>query len=179
MTGDGERRGRPPTVAVWATREAMAARRSARARRASDMAATVGGERSGGRQISAHPYLARQMSVHGFGQTLKVRTLGCARRLCPLPLRLARIQLPKEQHKRHRVYTGPGHRCGVIPYSSVVGGLPLGLMMMNSTRKNGLVRACSSWDDELLGEFSRPSLSLSHLPFACPDSSYTLLDISS
>src|SRR3954462_3613019 len=117
--------------------------------------------------------------ILGFRQTLKVRTLGCTRRLCPLPLRLARIQLPKEQHKRHRVYTGPGHRCGVIPYSSVVGGLPLGLMMMNSTRKNGLVRACSSWDDELLGEFSRPSLSLSHLPFACPDSSYTLLDISS
>ena len=26
----------------------------------------------------------------------------------------------KEQHKRHRVYTGSGYRCGVIPYSSVV-----------------------------------------------------------
>ena len=24
------------------------------------------------------------------------------------------------QHKRHEVYTGSGHRCGVIPYSSVV-----------------------------------------------------------
>ena len=35
-------------------------------------------------------------------------------------------KLRKEQHKRHKVYTGSGHRCGVIPYSSVVGGLPLG-----------------------------------------------------
>ena len=31
-----------------------------------------------------------------------------------------RSKLWKEQHKRHRVYTGSGHRCGVIPYSSVV-----------------------------------------------------------
>src|SRR3954464_10368779 len=31
-----------------------------------------------------------------------------------------RSKLLKEQHKRHRVYTGSGHRCGVIPYSSVV-----------------------------------------------------------
>src|SRR3954464_914656 len=70
-------------------------------------------------------------------------------------------KLPKEQHKEHRVYTSSGHRCGVIPYSSVVGGLPLGLMMMNSTKENSLARACSCWDDELLGEFNCPSLSLS------------------
>ena len=38
--GDGERRGGPPTRAVWATQAARAARRSARARRASDMDAT-------------------------------------------------------------------------------------------------------------------------------------------
>ena len=31
-----------------------------------------------------------------------------------------RSKLWKEQHKRHRVYTGSGHRCGVIPYSGVV-----------------------------------------------------------
>ena len=49
----------------------------------------------------------------------------------------------KEQHKRHRVYTGSGHHCGVIPYSSVwCGGLPLELMM-NNTRKNSLARVCS------------------------------------
>ena len=55
-----------------------------------------------------------------------------------------RSKLWKEQHKRHEVYTGSGHRCGVIPYSSVwCGGLPLGLMMMNNTRKNSLARVCS------------------------------------
>ena len=49
----------------------------------------------------------------------------------------------KGQHKRHRVYTGSGHHCGVIPYSSLWrGGLPLGLMM-NNTRKNNLARVCS------------------------------------
>ena len=68
--GDGELRGRPPTGAVWATWEARAARRSARARRASDMDAVVGEERDDGRQIPAHPYLARQMSDFGFRQTL-------------------------------------------------------------------------------------------------------------
>src|SRR3954463_14606992 len=31
-----------------------------------------------------------------------------------------RSKLLKEQYKKHRVYTGSGHRCGVIPYSSVV-----------------------------------------------------------
>src|SRR3954471_10479692 len=31
-----------------------------------------------------------------------------------------RSKLSKEQHKRHMVYTGSGHQCGVIPYSSVV-----------------------------------------------------------
>ena len=47
---------------------------------------------------------------------------------------------PKEQHKRHGVYTGLGHHCGVTPYSSLwSGGLPHGLMM-NNTRKNCLTR---------------------------------------
>ena len=154
--GDGERRGRPPTGAVWATREASAARRSARARRASDMGVMVRGERGGGRRIPAHPYLARQMSDFGFRQTLEVRTLGCARRFSPPtylhPSALLGSKLWKEQHKRHRVYTGSGHRCGVIPYSSVwCGGLPQGLMV-NSTKgeqpREGLFL---SWCNELLG----------------------------
>ena len=29
-------------------------------------------------------------------------------------------KLNDEQHKGHKIYTGSGHRCGVIPYSSVV-----------------------------------------------------------
>ena len=44
----------------------------------------------------------------------------------PLPnhaLNLAAISKPSStntQHKRHKIYTGSDHRCGVIPYSSVV-----------------------------------------------------------
>src|SRR4051812_37590640 len=108
--------------AVWATREARAARRSARARRASDMDAMVGGEWGSGRRIPAHPYLACQMSDFGFRQTLEVRALGCARRLRLLPTCAPppRKDLSYGKHKRHRVYTGSGHRCCVIPYSSVV-----------------------------------------------------------
>ena len=68
--GNGKQRGWPPTGAVWAMREARAARRSAWARRASDMDAMVGEEQGGGRQISAHPYLTPQMSDFGFRQTL-------------------------------------------------------------------------------------------------------------
>ena len=37
----------------------------------------------------------------------------------PAPPASLGSELRKEQHKRHRVYTGSGHRCGVIPYSSV------------------------------------------------------------
>ena len=51
------------------------------------MDAMVGEERDDGRQIPAHPYLARQMSDFGFRQTLEVRTLGCVRRFNPLPAR--------------------------------------------------------------------------------------------
>ena len=39
--------------------------------------------RTDGREATAHPYLACQMSDVGFWQTLKVRTLGCARSLSP------------------------------------------------------------------------------------------------
>ena len=53
-------------------------------------------------------------------------------------------RLLKELHKRQKVYTGSGHRCGVIPYSSVWWvDCILGLMMMNNTRKNSLARVCS------------------------------------
>src|SRR3954469_18735956 len=56
---------------------------------------------------------------------------------CTLKLaKILRTNSTNSQHrKRHEVYTGSGHRCGVIPYSSVVvDGLPLGLMM-NTTRE--------------------------------------------
>ena len=52
-------------------------------------------------------------------------------------------KLHEEQHKGHEIYTGSGHRCGVIPYSSVwCGGLPRGLMM-NSTREEQPRERCS------------------------------------
>ena len=44
-------------------------------------------------------------------------------------------KLHEEQLKGHEIYTGSGHHCGVIPYSSLwCGGLPQGLMM-NNTRE--------------------------------------------
>ena len=50
-----------------------------------------------GKEATAHPYLARQMSDVGFRQTLKVRTLGCARSLSLLPIyALARKDLADE-----------------------------------------------------------------------------------
>ena len=86
----------------------------------------------------AHPYLARQMSDFGFWQTLKVQTLGCVRRSHLEPTHVSPprqdLKLHEEQHKGHEIYTGSGHHCGVIPYSSLwCGGLPLGLAR-NSTR---------------------------------------------
>ena len=33
---------------------------------------------------------------------------------------ISKLSSTNPQHKRHEIYTGLGHRCGVIPYSSVV-----------------------------------------------------------
>ena len=66
--GDGERRGGQPTGAVRATRVAKAARRSARARRPSAMETREQLGANDGKEAPAHPYLARQMSDHGFQQ---------------------------------------------------------------------------------------------------------------
>ena len=33
---------------------------------------------------------------------------------------ISRLGKTNSQHKGHKIYTGSGHRCGVIPYSSVV-----------------------------------------------------------
>ena len=46
---------------------------------------------------------------------------------------ISKLSLTNSQHRGHEIYTGAGHHCGVIPYSSVwCGALPLGLMR-NST----------------------------------------------
>ena len=33
---------------------------------------------------------------------------------------ISRLSTTNSQHTRHKIYTGSGHHCGVIPYSSVV-----------------------------------------------------------
>ena len=33
---------------------------------------------------------------------------------------ISKASSTNSQHKGHKIYTGSGHRCGVIPYSSVV-----------------------------------------------------------
>ena len=86
--------------------------------------------------------------ISGSGRPLRFEHWGAhgdfASYLPAPPPAMLESKLRKEQHKRHGVYTGSGHRCGVIPYSSVwCGGLPLGLMTMNDTRKNSLARVCS------------------------------------
>ena len=63
----------------------------------------------------------------------------------PKPRRESKLH--DEQHKGRKVYTSSGHRCGVIPYSSLwCGGLHLGLMM-NSTREEQPREGCSSGGD--------------------------------
>ena len=85
--------------------------------------------------------------ISGSGRPLRFEHWGRAEISPPTylhPSALLRSKLRKEHHKKHRIYTGLGHHCGVIPYSSVwCGGLPLGLMMMSNTRKNSLARVCS------------------------------------
>ena len=68
---------------------------------------------------------AHGCGISGSGKTLKVRTLGCARSSpptdpCPSLAKISRASSTNSQHKEHKIYTGSGHRCGVIPYSSVV-----------------------------------------------------------
>ena len=87
------------------------------------------------------------MSDFGFWQTLEVRTLGCTRRFIPLPTRSSPnrwdLHYQTAHHKRHKIFTGSGHHCGVIPYSSVWCVDCLLGLMMNSTRQNSLARGCS------------------------------------
>ena len=61
-------------------------------------------------------------------------------------------KLHEEQHKGHEIYTGSGHHCGVIPYSSVwCGGLPQGLMTNSTKGEQSREGLFLSLCDELLG----------------------------
>ena len=69
-------------------------------------------------------FLAWFCQISGSGKTLKVRTLGCARSSLPTDLRPSSLRSRGRTRRtrnteRHEIYTGSGHRCGVIPYSSV------------------------------------------------------------
>ena len=33
---------------------------------------------------------------------------------------ISKLSSANSQHKRHKIYTGSGHHCGIIPYSGVV-----------------------------------------------------------
>ena len=102
------------------------------------MDAMVDEEQGGGRRIPAHPYLAPNVGFRVPADPLDSNTRVRAEISPSTYLHLTaslESKQSKEQHKKHRVYTGLSHNCGVIPYSSVwCGGLPQGLMM-NSTRE--------------------------------------------
>ena len=74
----------------------------------------------------------------------------------PCPIAMRGSKLNDERLMGHKIYTGSGHRCGVIPYSSVwCGGLPQGLMM-NSTEEEQPRERCSRASAvHYLGEFDR------------------------
>ena len=115
-----------------------------------------------------HDSRTRRCRITGSSKTLKVRTLGCARSSLPptnprpSSLRSRGRTRRTRNTERHEIYTGSGHRCGVIPYSSVwCGGLPLGLMMMSNTRKNSLARVYSWLGRWTAGRSSVALLSLS------------------
>ena len=59
----------------------------------------------------------------GSGRPLRFELRGAHEDLPPTnprPITSRESKLNDEQHKGHKIYTGSGHRCGVIPYSSVV-----------------------------------------------------------
>ena len=76
-------------------------------------------------QIDGTDFYNLVCRISGFGKTLEVRTLGCAQRSPPPSLAcslrmISRPSLTNPKNMRHKIYTGSGHRYGVIPYSSVV-----------------------------------------------------------
>ena len=74
--------------------------------------------------------------------------------------KISRTNSTKSEHKGHKIYTGSGHRCGVIPYSSVVWWIASWAddeQYKEEQPREGLflAGAMNCWE-----EFSHPSLSL-------------------
>ena len=108
------------------TRVARAARRLVRARRASAMN-LVECQNTDRREESFSAPLPGAPNV-GFrvpAKPLRFKHWG-AHEDFPLPnhalslAAISKLSSMNSQHKRHKIYTGLGHHCGVIPYSSVV-----------------------------------------------------------
>ena len=82
----------------------------------------------------------------GSGRPLRFELWGAHEdlpRITPRSIASQESKLKRRTTRGHKIYTGSGHRCGVIPYSSVwCGGLPQGLMM-NSTKDEQPCERCS------------------------------------
>ena len=85
--GDGERRGRPPTGAFWVTQVARAARRSARARRASAMDTTEDRTRTAEERFQCTPTWRAKCRISGSGRPLRFERWGARGDLSPTDLR--------------------------------------------------------------------------------------------
>ena len=123
--GNEEQRGGPPTGAVWASkrRERPGAQR---ARQASDMDATKRWDANQWKEDFSAPLPGTPNVVFRVPEKpLRFEHWG-AHKDFPLPnISLSLAATPKlismnSQDKRHKIYTGSGHHCGVIPYSCVV-----------------------------------------------------------
>ena len=62
---------------------------------------------------------------------------------------ISKLSSTNPQNKRHEIYTGSGHRCGVIPYSSVVWWIASWAEDEQLQGKNSLLRRGAL----VLGEF--------------------------
>ena len=85
--GDGEQRGRLPMGAVWATRVARAARRLARARRASAMDTMEDHTRTTDERFRRTPTWHAKCRIWGSGRPLRFEHLGACGDLSPTDLR--------------------------------------------------------------------------------------------
>ena len=116
---------------------------------------------------SPNIYLDRLCRISGSDRPLRFEHWG-AHGDCTFYLPASqRSKLLKELHKGHNIYTGSGHRCGVIPYSSVwLVDCLLGLMMITIQGRTASRGSVLGWGDELLGGV-QPPFSLSLTLSAC------------
>ena len=66
------------------------------------------------------PNVGFKVPADPLGSNTGVRAKVSSLRSTPLLAKISRTNSTNSQHKRHEIYTGSGHRSGVIPYSSVV-----------------------------------------------------------